>query len=57
MEHHSNMLPWRNKYNVDYVDVDSSGRLIIDDLEEKLKNYHGNVGLVCVTAASNVQGL
>ena len=22
MEHHSNMLPWRNKYNVDYVDVD-----------------------------------
>ncbi|MDD4726139.1 MAG: aminotransferase class V-fold PLP-dependent enzyme [Tissierellia bacterium] len=56
MEHHSNMLPWRNKYNVDYVDVDSSGRLIIDDLEEKLKNYHGNVGLVCVTAASNVTG-
>ena len=37
MEHHSNILPWRNKYNVDYVKVDSNGRLSIDDLEENLK--------------------
>ena len=56
MEHHSNILPWRNKYNVDYVKVDSNGRLSIDDLEEKLKNHHGKVGLICVTAASNVTG-
>lgn len=56
MEHHSNMLPWRDKYRVDYVDVNSNGRLDIDDLEEKLYRYRGRVGLVCVTAASNVTG-
>jgi selenocysteine lyase/cysteine desulfurase len=56
MEHHSNMLPWRNKYQVDYVNIDSVGRLDIDDLEMKLREYNGRVGLVCVTAASNVTG-
>lgn len=56
MEHHSNMLPWRNKYNTDYIEVDDIGRLCIQDLEFKLKIYNGKVGLVCVTAASNVTG-
>ncbi|WFA08109.1 aminotransferase class V-fold PLP-dependent enzyme [Tissierella sp. Yu-01] len=56
MEHHSNMLPWRNKYNIDFIDVDQFGRLNLDDLEEKLREYNGRVGLVCVTAASNVTG-
>jgi selenocysteine lyase/cysteine desulfurase len=56
MEHHSNMLPWRNKYETDYVEVDSKGRLCIEDLEFKLRLYRGKVGLVCVTGASNVTG-
>lgn len=56
MEHHSNMLPWRERYDTDYVEVDASGRLCIEDLEFKLKLYGGKVGLVCVTAASNVTG-
>lgn len=56
MEHHSNDLPWRGKYKVDYISVDSSGRLSINDLERKLKKYRGNVRLVAVTGASNVTG-
>ncbi|MBU5439945.1 aminotransferase class V-fold PLP-dependent enzyme [Tissierella sp. MSJ-40] len=56
MEHHSNLLPWRYKYNMDYVEVDSRGRLSIEDLEYKLKKHKGKVGLVTVTGASNVTG-
>lgn len=56
MEHHSNMLPWRNKYETDFVEVDKRGRLCIKDLEFKLRLYSGKVGLVCVTGASNVTG-
>lgn len=56
MEHHSNDLPWRNKFNIDYVDVDELGKLDIDDLNNKLKKYNGKVKLVCVTGASNVTG-
>lgn len=56
MEHHSNDLPWRNKFKVDYIDVDDLGKLKIEDLEDKLKKYNGKVKLVCVTGASNVTG-
>ncbi|MFZ5944934.1 MAG: aminotransferase class V-fold PLP-dependent enzyme [Bacillota bacterium] len=56
MEHHSNDLPWRNKYKLDYIDIDSAGRLSLDDLEYKLKKYKGKVKLVAVTGASNVTG-
>lgn len=56
MEHHSNDLPWRNKYKVDYIDIDTFGRLSLDDLEYKLKKYNGKVKLVAVTGASNVTG-
>ena len=56
MEHHSNDLPWRNKYQVDYVRVDEQGRLLLDDLEQKLRKYKGKVKLVTVTGASNVTG-
>lgn len=56
MEHHSNDLPWRNKFKVDYIDLDDFGKLKIDDLESKLKEYNGKVKLVCVTGASNVTG-
>lgn len=56
MEHHSNDLPWRNKFDVDYIRVDQHGRLCIKDLEEKLKNYGGKVKLVTMTGVSNVTG-
>jgi selenocysteine lyase/cysteine desulfurase len=56
MEHHSNLLPWKYRYNTDYIEVDSSGRLCLEDLEFKLKLYKGKVGLVAVTGASNVTG-
>ncbi|WP_050608156.1 aminotransferase class V-fold PLP-dependent enzyme [Clostridium niameyense] len=56
MEHHSNDLPWRGKYNVDYIEVDNCGRLVIEDLKQKLIKYQGKVKLVTVTGASNVTG-
>jgi|SRR5680860_45141 len=56
MEHHSNDLPWRNKFQVDYVPTDSLGKLSLENLEYKLKRHKGNVKLVTVTGASNVTG-
>lgn len=56
MEHHSNDLPWRGKYNVDYIKVDDNGRLLLRDLEKKLRKYKKEVSLVTVTGASNVTG-
>lgn len=56
MEHAANDLPWRSKFKVDYVDIDKFGRLSIEDLENKLIRYRGNVKLVTVTGASNVTG-
>ncbi|MGE5450011.1 MAG: aminotransferase class V-fold PLP-dependent enzyme [Methanomassiliicoccales archaeon] len=57
MEHHSNDLPWREKFLVDYVDIDQKGALSIDDLEQKLQHWQGRVRLVTVTGASNVTGI
>lgn len=56
MEHHSNLLPWKYRYDTDYIKVDSFGRLSLVDLEEKLKVYKDRVGLVAVSGASNVTG-
>lgn len=56
MEHHSNDLPWRDKFKVDYIDIDTAGKLSMEDLEFKLNKYRGKVRLVTVTGASNVTG-
>ena len=56
MEHHSNLLPWRSKFEVDYIDTDDLLNLSLISLEEKLINYKGRVKLVAVTGASNVTG-
>lgn len=56
MEHHSNDLPWRNKFRVDYVGIDLDGRLSLNSLVDKLEQYQGDVILVAVTGASNVTG-
>ncbi|MGV8983710.1 aminotransferase class V-fold PLP-dependent enzyme [Clostridium sp.] len=56
MEHHSNDLPWRDKFIVDYISIDASGRLSLDDLETKLNKYENYVKLVTITGASNITG-
>ncbi|MBL4936482.1 aminotransferase class V-fold PLP-dependent enzyme [Clostridium sp. YIM B02515] len=56
MEHHSNDLPWRDKYKLDYIELDKQGKLSLKDLEQKLINYNGAVKLVTVSGASNVTG-
>ncbi len=56
MEHAANDLPWRDKFLVDYVEVDEFGRLCLDNLNEKLNKYKNRVKLVTVTGASNVTG-
>ena len=56
MEHHSNDLPWRDSYEIDYIEVDSTGRLSMKSLEYLLRRHEGRVRLVTVTGASNVTG-
>lgn len=56
MEHHSNDLPWRDKFYVDYIGIDGDGRLDMEDLERKLKKYEGKVKLVTMAGVSNVLG-
>ncbi|WP_376769021.1 aminotransferase class V-fold PLP-dependent enzyme [Clostridium psychrophilum] len=56
MEHHSNDLPWRDKFIVDYISIDEDGMLSIDDLEDKLNKYYSCIRLVTVTGASNITG-
>ncbi len=56
MEHHSNMLPWRDLATAVFVRVDDEGRIDLDDLEENLQRYEGRVRLVAVTGASNITG-
>lgn len=56
MEDHSNELPWRKNFQIDYVKVDQTDRLLLNDLEDKLEKYRGRVSLVAVTGASNVTG-
>lgn len=56
MEHLANDLPWRGKFQVEYVCLDKFGRLSLSDLEAKLVKYKGRVRLVTVVGASNVTG-
>lgn len=56
MEHAANDLPWRDKFNVEYIEIDRLGRLSLEDLESKLIKHEGKVKLVTVTGASNVTG-
>jgi selenocysteine lyase/cysteine desulfurase len=56
MEHHSDDLPWRDNYEVDYIAVDYNGRLSLKSLEYKLQRHGGRVKLVAVSGASNVTG-
>jgi len=58
VEHHSNLLPWRCKGPVDYVQAKSPcGMIDLDHLAAKLVEHQGRVRLVAVNGASNVTGL
>lgn len=56
MEHLSNYLPWKFRFETVLVDVLPDGRLSMADLERKLWQYRERVKLVAVTGASNVTG-
>lgn len=56
MEHHSNDLPWRNKCDLKYVEVDKDGRVRIEEIEYLLDKYQEKVKYVTITGASNVTG-
>ena len=56
MEHLSNYLPWKCRFDTVLVDVKPDGRLSMQDLERKLYINRGRVKLVAVTGASNVTG-
>ena len=58
IEHHSNLLPWRFKGPVDYVQAKwPCGMIDVDHLEQKLREHQGKVRLVAISGASNVTGL
>lgn len=56
MEHHANDLPWREMGKPYYCEVDDEGKLILEDLQEKLKRAKGTIKYVTITGTSNVTG-
>jgi cysteine desulfurase/selenocysteine lyase len=54
MEHHSNDLPHRGQGDVLHAEVDADGRVLLDDMEEKLQT--NRIRLVAVSGCSNVTG-
>ena len=56
MEHHSNDLPWRDKCDLKYMEVDEKGRIIMEELEEMFNIYKERIKYVTITGASNVSG-
>ena len=56
MEHHSNDLPWRNKCDLKYVEVNEDGRININEIKELIERYKEKVKYITVTGASNVTG-
>lgn len=56
MEHMSDYLPWKFRCDTALVDVLPDGRLSMQDMEEKLKQYEGRAKLVAVAGAANVTG-
>ena len=56
MEHHSTDLPWRNKCDLKYVEVNEDGRININEIEELIERYKEKVKYITITGASNVTG-
>uniref|UniRef100_M4B793 Aminotransferase class V domain-containing protein n=1 Tax=Hyaloperonospora arabidopsidis (strain Emoy2) TaxID=559515 RepID=M4B793_HYAAE len=58
--HHSNLLPWRELYAVDVVEISEAktGGLDLDDLERQLQSYRGReLKIGTFAAASNLTGI
>ncbi len=56
MEHHANLLPWRERATMVYIPVDERGGIQWGPLEDALRAHHGRVRLVSISGASNVSG-
>lgn len=56
MEHHANDLPWRKSCAIEYIEVDSLGKINIDSIEKKLIKGKGSIKYLTITGASNVTG-
>lgn len=56
MEHHANDLPFRYTSQVLYVDVDTLGRVNIDDIKKQFMKHKGEIKFFTITGASNVTG-
>lgn len=54
MEHHSNLLPWMTRREVEYIDIDDNGIVKIDDLVRKIDS---STLLVAICHVSNVLGV
>ena len=55
MEHHANLLTWRNRCKVVIAELAEDGRIDYDEIERKLSENPA-VKFVSITAASNVTG-
>lgn len=56
LEHHANLLPWRDRVAMVYIPVDERGEVQWDTLEDALRAHRGRVRLVSISGASNVTG-
>jgi selenocysteine lyase/cysteine desulfurase len=56
VEHHANMLPWRRLTRVVHLDPPASPATLIAAVKRALEDGSRPVGLVAMTAASNVTG-
>ncbi len=62
MEHHSNLVPWQLLAQavgarLEFIGLDSQGRLLLTDLDRLLDQFGGRVRLVAVSGMSNVLGV
>ena len=61
MEHHSNLVPWQllaqaTGARLEFIGLDESGRLVLDDLDALLGKHGTRVKLVSISGMSNVLG-
>jgi len=61
MEHHSNLVPWQllaqsTGARLEFIGLDESGRLVLDDLDALLERHGARVKLTAISGMSNVLG-
>ena len=61
MEHHSNLVPWQllaqaTGARLEFIGLDESGRLVLDDLDALLEKHGTRAKLVSISGMSNVLG-